>query len=124
MKTLHKLDLPVQITILIGSLLSMLIEPRFVFFGFYFGIGGWQALMALAFAFDDEEFRDNARIKYERLLLIVVGIAVLLAFIPETLIMYGFIMIFIGFIMAFWNMRIAYSEYKLANSEHQVWDID
>jgi len=126
MKTLHKLDFPIQMTLLIGSALSMLIEPAFGFFGFYFVIGGWQALMAFIFAFDDLEIavRDSGRLMYERILLSVVVIAMVLAFFPEALLGFGLIMIFIGFIMAFWNMSIAYNEFKLAKSEHQVWDID
>ena len=124
MKTLHKLDFPIQICILVASALSMLIEPAYAFFGFYFGIGGWQALMALLFAFDDAELRDSGRIMYERVLLTVVVIAMVLAFFPEALLGYGMIMLLVGFIMAFWNMSIAYSEYQLAKSEHQVWNID
>lgn len=126
MKTLHKLDFPIQITILIGSLLSMLIEPTFIFIGFYFGIGGWQALMAFIFAFDDLEIavRDSRRLMYERILLSVVVIAMILAFFPAALFSYGVIMLLVGGIMAFWNMSISYNEYKLAKSEHQVWNID
>lgn len=124
MKTLHKLDFPIQIIILIASALSMLIEPAYAFFGFYFGIGGWQALMAFLFAFDDAELRDSGRIMYERILLTVVVIAMVLAFFPEALLGYGLVMLLVGVIMAFWNMSIAYSEYQLAKSEHQVWNID
>ena len=126
MKTLHKLDFPIQITILIGSFLSMLFEPAFILIGFYFGIGGWQALIAFVFAFDDLEIavRDSGRLMYERTLLSVVVIAMVLAFFPQALFGYGVIMLFVGVIMAFWNMSIAYNEFKLAKSEHQVWDID
>lgn len=124
MKTLHQIDFPLQMTLLIGSALSMLIDPAFGFFGFFFGIGGWQALMALAFAFDDREFRDSGRIVYERILLTVIGIGIISAFFPGALLSFGFLMLFIGAIMAIWNMNIAYSEYQLAKSNHQVWDID
>lgn len=124
MKTLHKLDFPLQMTLLIGSALSMLIDTAFGFFGFFFVIGGWQALMALAFVFDDKEFRDSGRNAYERVLLTVLGIGIISAFFPAVLFSFGFIMLFIGVIMAIWNMNIAYREYQLAKSNHQVWDVD
>jgi|GEM_PF-2387916 len=123
MKALHKIDFPVQMLILIGSFASMLIQPNYVVLGYLFGIGGWQVLMAILFAFDAPEYRDSGRIMYERILLAVAVIGMILAFFPPALMIYGVIMIFVGFVMGIWNMSITYSEFQLAKSEHDVWDI-
>ncbi|MBI1221794.1 MAG: hypothetical protein GC180_04240 [Bacteroidetes bacterium] len=124
MRILHLIDIPVQIIILLGSLASTLIEPLYLFFGFYFGIGGWQLLMAIIFAFDEQEFRSNSRRRYEKLLIWVSGIGILCAFYPPILVTYMFGMILLGFGMAIWNLKIALEEYRIAKAHHEVWDMN
>lgn len=124
MKTLHQIDMPAQIAILAASFLAMIIEPSYLFFGFYFGIGGWQLLMSLCFAFDDDIYTSSARKNYSKMLLWVIGIGILCAIIYPIFMFYLLALLPVGLGMAIWNFTIAMEEFKLAQSNHEVWDVE
>lgn len=128
MKTLHRIDFPAQIVILVLSFGGLFFQPYFLFFGIYFGIGAWQLIMAIVFALGPRPHQIRGRHHYEKALL-VVGILGLPCLIPidqsETYrFCYLMLLMFGGGAMALWNLAISKSEYDLAKSQHQVWDIE
>ncbi|HCS20222.1 MAG TPA: hypothetical protein DIW47_06615 [Bacteroidetes bacterium] len=127
MKTLHHIDFLAQIGILVLSLVSAIFDPYYLFFGFYFGLGGWQFLMAILLAFGTRPHPVRARHTYEKWLLgvVITGIFCQLPFGADFLTFYYLLaLLFVGGGMAFWNMSIAYRELQMVKSEHEVWDIE